>query len=113
MSKKVTGPKKKIVPKILSKDKNAPPPSEKGLKNIDFSKIVQNCPKTVYRGVFCRNFRFCGLKNSKSSFWWSKSPSNDKVLFFEKFDFVTFFGCFRPVAAKKSDFSKKDQTTPK
>ena len=27
-------------------------------KNIDFSKIVQNRPKTVYRGIFRRNFRF-------------------------------------------------------
>ena len=35
------------------------------------------------------------------------------MLFFEKFNFVTFFGCFRPVAAKKSDFSKKGQTAPK
>ena len=55
--RKVTGPKKKILPKNLSNPYFAPP-SQFGPKIFDFSKILQNRPKHVYRGFRSRNFRF-------------------------------------------------------
>ena len=85
---KVTGPKKFSVPKNLSIYKKRTPPADFGSKNIDFSKVVQNRPKSVSRGIYRIQLKPTGYYFSKNSI------------------FSRFQGVFTPPGAKKSDFSK-------
>ena len=108
--KKVTGPGKKNSLKIWVRTNNAPP-SENGLKNIDFSKVAQNRSKTGYRGIFCQNFRFWGQRNSKSSFWWSKYPQIMRCYILKNWISSYFLGVFAPQRPKKVIFRKKVKLT--
>ena len=60
--RKVTGPAKNFVSKILSNAYFRPPPSQKSCSNLlnffDFSKIFQMDPKHVGKGFRSRNFLF-------------------------------------------------------
>ena len=103
---------KKKFPKDMSKDEQCPAVRKWAQKY----RFFQSCPKSLknwLQGYFLPKFSFLRSKKFKIVVLMVEILSNYEVLYFEKLDFFIFFGCFRPPAAKKSDFSEKGQTDPK